>query len=240
MIPLPALAVLLLLPTTAGVLAPDDPGISRRIEGWPRADDPPPEPPSTPTVPPPVAPGPPPAIEAPACPGGSGPEPRPSIESWHGPSLMLSYRQFGFVRVGAVAPGASGAAPQTFHVLSLDLIPISWLLRISLAPELGWASGGDWFASMSGAIGLQWPALITPFAEFSIGGGYFRREQFGIPIPTALVHLGVDGGAAVRIARHFWLGASLGYIRAVNWFVREASGAGVYTNSFTFKLSVGF
>jgi hypothetical protein len=192
------------------------------------------------------------------------PPPPPEHLEPTGPRLQLGFRRFSFVQVGASAPGSltGAAASEPFDSLSLDFYPISTYVRFGLSSQYGWQSGnfagsGDYFLAQSFSLGAQLPIVsggqapwrqLTPFAEAYAGGGYMRRLQFGVSVPTVYWQLGVDAGMDVFFARHGFVSFALGYIHPVNGYASEKMTSGIVTSaSFTtvfvdtwsFKVGIG-
>ena len=197
------------------------------------------------------------------APAPAAPAPRsgePSV-----PRVGLSFRRFSFVRVGATAPGSTTgtAASEPFNSLSLDLYPLSTVVRFGLSSQYGWQSGafggsGDWFLAESFTLGGQGPILlgqgapfrqITLFGEAYAGGGYMRRLQFDTTIPTVYWQFGVDAGADIFVARHGFVSLAFGYLHPVNGFattkmtsgiVTSAAFTTVFVDTWSFKVGIGF
>jgi hypothetical protein len=234
----------------------DDPKLARRLGtrmDWVSPPGPPSATPLPPSAPPPGA-TPPPAAVAPAMPPPAIPPPEtPTLvtpaaapEAAFQPVLpraQLALRRFGFVRIGASDSGGL-AASEAFDVLSIDVYPVSSLVRVGLSTAYGWqegmTSGGDYFANETGSFGLQLPVgRLVPFAEGLAGIGYMRRLQFQHTIPTVFWQLGVDLGAAAYFARVGYVTFALGYLHPVNGFLKMTSFESVYTNTWSFKIGVG-
>jgi hypothetical protein len=163
-------------------------------------------------------------------------------------TLQLAYRRFSFVQIGATDPGStSGAAiSEPFDSLSLDLYPVSRLIRFGLSTQYGWQSGrfnsgsGDYFIAQSVSLGIQRPGpWVTPFVEGLAGAGYMRRFQFDRTIPTAYWQFGIDAGAQLFVASHGFVSAAIGYLHPVNGFAKQQSFASLYVDTWSFKLGFG-
>jgi hypothetical protein len=210
---------------------------------------------------------------APSAAAGAGPAetvvraaPPPPVQAQTSfPRVALAFRRFSFVRVGASAPGSTTgtAASEPFNSLSLDLYPISSAVRFGLSSQYGWQSGsfgggGDYFLAQSLSLGGQFPIpfggdapwhQITMFAEAYAGGGYMRRLQFDVTVPTVYWQFGADLGADVFLARHGFVSFAVGYLHPVNGFATTKMTAGVVTSAtfttvfvdtWSFKVGVGF
>ena len=197
----------------------------------------------------PVEPVPPPAAEGdagvptlvrPYTPAAEGPF-RPTL-----PRLKLGLRHFDFVRIGASETSDGVAAPEAFNSLSVDVYPVSRLVRVGLSTAFGWQSGtwlanGDYFATQSVSLGGQYGGLgrFVPFAEGFTGVGYMRRLQFDRTVPTAFWQFGADAGVEVYVARVGYLSFAIGYLRPVNGFAKRQQFTTVFVDSWSFKLGVG-
>ncbi|HZL18931.1 MAG TPA: hypothetical protein VFG23_14420 [Polyangia bacterium] len=159
------------------------------------------------------------------------------------PRVQLAFRRFDFVRIGA-SDSNGLAASEAFDALSLDVYPMSSLVRLGLSTAYGWqagmTSGGDYFATETASFGPQLDfGRVVPFAEALAGIGYMRRFQFAHTVPTVFWQLGIDLGASVYFARIGFVSVALGYLRPVNGFLRTTSFETVYTNTWSFKIGIG-
>jgi len=237
----------------------DDPKVSRRL--GPRISVPPP-PPVTAAPPParparagaPAAPPPPvqpiqspseadtgvPTLERPYRPVAEGPF-QPTL-----PRLKLALRRFDFVQIGASESSDGVAAPETFNSLSIDVYPVSRIVRVGLSTAFGWQSGtwlanGDYFATQSFSLGGQYGGLgrVVPFAEAFAGVGYMRRLQFDRTIPTAFWQFGADAGVEIYAVKVGYISLAIGYLRPVNGFARRQQFTTVFVDTWSFKVGVG-
>jgi hypothetical protein len=236
-------------PTTAATPAPGSPSSAPGVS--PTAAAPPPgaTPLPMPGAPPPGAtplpvPGAPVAATpgVSAVPGGSASVGEPAFQPVL-PRVQLAFRRFDFVRIGA-SDSSGLAASEAFDALSLDVYPMSSLVRLGLSTAYGWqagmTSGGDYFATETASFGPQLDfGRVVPFAEALAGIGYMRRFQFDHTIPTVFWQLGIDLGASVYFARIGFVSLALGYLRPVNGFLRTTSFESVYTNTWSFKIGIG-
>jgi hypothetical protein len=159
--------------------------------------------------------------------------------------LKLAYRRFDFVRVGASGSSAGTVAGEPFDSVSVDVYPLSSLVRIGLSSQYGWQSGaglsgGDYFAAESLSAGAQLRGgRVVPFGEAFGGIGYMRRLQFERTIPTAYWQLGVDAGAELFLASTGFVSVAIGYLRPVNGFAMQQKFASVFVDTWSFKLGIG-
>jgi hypothetical protein len=162
------------------------------------------------------------------------------------PRLKLAYRRFDFVRIGAAGSSAGTVAGEPFDSVSVDVYPLSSLVRIGLSSQYGWQSGaglsgGDYFAAESLSAGAQLRGgRVVPFGEVFGGIGYMRRLQFERTVPTAYWQLGVDAGAEIFFADNGFVSVALGYLRPVNGFAMQQKFVSVFVDTWSFKLGVGF
>jgi len=76
------------------------------------------------------------------------------------PRFQLAFRRFDFVQIGAAGAVPGLAATEPFNSVSLDIYPVSSLIRLGLSTQYGWQSGtwtshGDYFAAESVSAGAQ-------------------------------------------------------------------------------------
>jgi hypothetical protein len=195
---------------------------------------------------------------APAADVGAGADvvvrPLPSSEPpvpGYVPHAKIGYRLLPFSQIASNGIGPGG--DETFHVLSIDLYPISSKWRIGLSTQYGWETGtfrqgGDAFFSEALFIGGQMPGpTFTPFFEVIGAAGFMQRSHHPGVLSTkasALASLGIDVGTEVFMARFAYLSFALGYVHGVNWWGRLADKSGVGTLQSmavdTWTLKVGF
>jgi hypothetical protein len=162
------------------------------------------------------------------------------------PRLQIAFRRFDFVQIGAAGSSPGLAATEPFNSVSLDVYPVSSLIRLGLSTQYGWQSGtwtshGDYFAAESVSAGAQVRyGRIVPFAEAFAGIGYMRRLQFDRTIPTAYWQLGVDLGADVSIASTGFVSLAVGYLHAVNGFLVAQQFTTAFLDTWSFKVGIGF
>jgi hypothetical protein len=181
-----------------------------------------------------------PTLERPYTPAAEGPF-QPTL-----PRLKLALRRFDFVQIGASESSNGVAAPETFNSLSVDVYPVSRIVRVGLSTAFGWQSGtwlaqGDYFATQSLSLGAQYGGLgrFVPFAEAFAGVGYMRRLQFDRTIPTAFWQFGADAGVEIYVAKVGYLSLAIGYLRPVNGFARRQQFTTVFVDTWSFKVGVG-
>jgi hypothetical protein len=167
------------------------------------------------------------------------------------PHMKVAYRLLPFSQIATTGLGAG--ADELFHVVSLDLHPISSRWRIGLSTQYGWESGtfrqgGDAFFAESLFVGGQIPGpTFTPFFEVIGTGGFMQRSHHPGVLSTkasALAGLGIDVGTEVFMARFAYLSFAIGYMHGVNWWGKIADKNGVGTLESmavdTWTLKVGF
>jgi hypothetical protein len=166
------------------------------------------------------------------------------------PHAKIGYRLLPFSQIGPMGKGVG--ADEIFHVVSLDLYPVSSKWRFSLSPQYGWEAGtfrkgGDAFLALSLALGGQIPGpTFTPFFDVFLGGGFMQRMHHQGVLSTqasAYLQWGIDVGTEVFMARYAYLSFGVGYLRGSNWWVRIAETGLGKPESMTINtwcLKVGF
>jgi hypothetical protein len=190
--------------------------------------------------------------------------PEPLRATTYAPRLKLAYRRFNFVRIGASSGGSTTgtAATEPFNTMSLDVYPVSSIVRFGLSSQYGaqsgtFTGGGDYLLAESVTLGGQVPFMlpsgspwrqITPFAEAFAGGGYMRRRQFDHSVPTVYWQLGFDVGAEIYLVGRAYLSLGLGYIHPVNGFATTtmptttsvtAAFTTVFVDTWSLKVGIG-
>jgi hypothetical protein len=159
------------------------------------------------------------------------------------PRFKLAYRYL-------VAAGLEGG-DETFHAAVIDFYPSSGYLRFGLGMELGFAGGkyDAWYWAIGGALGLQWPARVTPFVEGRFNAGLLGGTAAGATAISWIYTGGIDTGIEVYYARRFYVTAAIGWAHPVysgvdvGW-VKAHPGLSparkdFETDSFTFKVGLG-
>jgi len=134
----------------------------------------------------------------------------------------------------------------------LDFYPYSRYLRFGLSSEYAREHSSrldkDWYLAEHVTLGVQRPAIWTPFVEGAVGGGYLKRTVVSQEQPTALWDFGVSAGVLYHFAPPAFVSAALGWIHPVWLLVNPSVTRGdtsdlvrqVYTDALTVKLSLGF
>jgi hypothetical protein len=154
----------------------------------------------------------------------------PGIAREYGPAFKLGLRRF-------VLPDQAATESQALWG-TLDFYLYSRWLRVGMG-----ASGGvgrprnDIYALGQFSAGLQWPARVTPFAEFNAGGGLTYRAMLAGQL-FWMHTLGVDAGIEMYLAGDFFLSAAAGWMRPV--IHGAAAGQDLYYDTFTMKFGLGF
>jgi hypothetical protein len=170
----------------------------------------------------------------------------PAAAGFSPPRFQLAFRRFDFVQIGAAGSVPGLAAAEPFNSVSLDIYPVSSLIRLGLSTQYGWQSGtwtshGDYFAAESVSAGAQLRyGRVVPFAEAFAGIGYMRRLQFDRTIPTAYWQLGVDLGADVSVASTGFVSVAVGYLHAVNGFLVAQQFTTAFLDTWSIKVGIGF
>ncbi|HEY8927069.1 MAG TPA: hypothetical protein VIU64_21950, partial [Polyangia bacterium] len=167
--------------------------------------------------------------------------------SWpFAPRAEISWRYLPMFRPGAQQSGqATGkVADETFSTLTARVFPTSSLFRFGLGVDFGWESGhfatsGDYFVSETTSLGLQWRGRFTPFLELLGGGGYLRRIQSGVSLPSALWFFGVEGGLDIYTVDRLYVHVAVGRMRLVNALAQISGFSRLYEDAWTFRLGIG-
>lgn len=171
-------------------------------------------------------------------------------EAHQAPAFKLSYRRLGMANLA----GPSFA----FNAGQLDVYPLSrrWI-RIGLEAEAGAASTTvedratrAWYVAAGVSAGIQYPWRVTPFVEGRFAAGVLGGEIAGQSVVTYMYLGGIDAGIELYLFSRFYLSAALGWVRPayrgvdVAYARAHPMAAPAYetitTDSFTFKLGVGF
>jgi hypothetical protein len=167
------------------------------------------------------------------------------------PHLKIAYRWLTLAQVGP-APAEGKGGDQTFHVISLDFYPISSNWRLGLSTQYGWESGtfrkdGDAFLAQSLSLGGQIPGpVFTPFFEAHAGGGLMQRMHEELSLTskaTAYGQFGLDAGTEVFLAHYAYLSFAIGWVHAINVWVRKDELGSLGAQSFaldSFSIKVGY
>jgi hypothetical protein len=125
------------------------------------------------------------------------------------PRFELGYRYLSM-------NGLDGAS-EPFHSATLGFYPVSNLIRFGLDTELAFASDpyGMWTLSEGVALGLQWPARVTPFVEGRFYAGLIGATVAGQAGVSYLYGGGIDGGVHVYYAGRFYVTVSVGWTHPI-------------------------
>jgi len=86
------------------------------------------------------------------------------------------------------------------------------------------------------ALGLQYPARFTPYAEFVLGLGALHRNIYNKDFIEFAYSVGIEAGFEVYLTGHFNLGASFGWRRSVV----NTPGGSFYADGWTLSVGFGF
>lgn len=147
-----------------------------------------------------------------------------------GPAFKLGFRRF-------VLPDQ--AATESEALLgTLDFYVYSRYLRVGMGAVGGVGKPrNDVYALGTLSAGLQWPARVTPFVEFGLGGGVTYRAMLAGQL-FWMHTLGVDAGVEVYVVGDFYVSAAAGWIRPV--IHGAAAGQDLYYDTFAMKFGLGF
>jgi hypothetical protein len=188
-------------------------------------------------------------VARPVEPAPAGAPPGGGDGSWpYRPRLELAYRRFSLGAIGtsatAAAPAAAAGGPEAFESLSLDVYPVSRILRVGTSTQFGWHDGqfdrsGDYFLAQSFSSGFQIPGRFTPFAEALAGAGYMRRVQADSTLPGAYWQVGVEGGVEVYMLGRAYTSVAVGYLHTDNLLLLQHSLTSVKQDAWMLKLGIG-
>ena len=148
----------------------------------------------------------------------------------YGPAFKLGLRRF-------VLPDQAAAESEAL-LGTLDFYLFSRYVRAGMG-----AAGGvgrprnDVYALGTLCAGLQWPARVTPFVEFGLGGGVTYRAMLAGQL-FWMHTLGADAGVEVYVAGDFYVSAAAGWMRPV--LHGAAAGQDLYYDTFAMKFGLGF
>jgi hypothetical protein len=86
------------------------------------------------------------------------------------------------------------------------------------------------------AVGIQYPARVTPYLELTIGLGAMHRNLYNQDTIDFTYSVGLDAGVDVFLYKQLNIGASIGYRRSVV----DVGEAKFFIDSFTFQVGLGF
>jgi hypothetical protein len=214
----------------------DDPGFSHA---------PPPAPPSQPATTQP-------ATTQPATRPAAARPPAPKSKDLVGIEARFAYRTFTLPEMVRDTPGTGKMETQRFHVLDVDVYPISWWLRVGLASQFGIQVSSapvDWYATEGIVVGFQRPGVDwTPWVEAGIHVGLGTREFYISEIDRQTDHLtmfwaqtgevGVDGRIYQKLKLSLGIGAQHTSFYSNGTMMDPLVIAGNW--SFTFKIGLGY
>jgi hypothetical protein len=159
------------------------------------------------------------------------------------PRFKLAYRNL-------VTAGLEGG-DLMFHAGELDFYPASHYFRFGLEAEAGGAGGryDAWYVSTGVAVGVQYPARVTPFLEGRFVAGVLGGTALGQSAVSYIYTGGIETGVEVYFAGRFYLTGAIGWAHPTYGGVDVASIRqhpgqtpaikDLSTDSLTFKVGVG-
>jgi hypothetical protein len=85
------------------------------------------------------------------------------------------------------------------------------------------------------ALGLQYPARFTPYAEFMLGLGAMHRNIYNKDFIDFAYSVGLEAGFEVYLTGHFNLNAAFGWRRSLV----NTPGGSFYADSWTVSVGIG-
>jgi hypothetical protein len=156
------------------------------------------------------------------------------------PRFKLAYR-----RTWIAAPENGDLA---FDAVALDFYPLSRIVRLGIQGEFGWGGGdyGLWYVVTGAALGLQWPARVTPFLEGRFVAGLIGGAFMGQSAVSWIYTGGIETGVEVYYASRFYVTVALGWAHPVYGGVDVAAlkqdmivRKDFATDSLTIKVGLG-
>jgi hypothetical protein len=170
------------------------------------------------------------------------------------PSLKVAYRRLSATNLdGSDLP---------FNAFELDLYPISakWV-RVALEGELGLGSGtidagkadqqatGAWYLVSGFAVGLHYPARVTPFLDARFVAGVIGGDVAGHSAVSWVYMGGLETGVELYIVDRLFLTVGLGWVHTTYHGVDivytrahpedDPHYMNIGGDSFTFKIGLG-
>lgn len=169
------------------------------------------------------------------------PEPRLSFKGEREPPRRTALLGFGY-RQFRLEDGLG--RDQAWHNFGLEVTPLRRYVRLNLLSEFGFEGGeaarnddrADVMFVQKVGLGAQYPHWVSPFAEFQGGVGAARIELFERNDLALVYTMGVDAGVQIAVARHFFLNASVGWIRPYMKVKAQVR----HSDRLTFKVGFGF
>lgn len=156
------------------------------------------------------------------------------------PRFKLGYR-----RLWVAAPEGGD---QPFDSIALDFYPVSRFVRFGAQGEVGIGGGnyGLWYAVTGAALGLQWPARVTPFVEGRFVAGLVGGSFMGQSVVSWIYQGGLETGVEAYYASRFYISIAVGWVHPVYGGVDVAMlrqdvivRKDFATDSVTFKVGLG-
>jgi hypothetical protein len=152
-----------------------------------------------------------------------------------GPRLKVGYRTFSV--------GEMGGRDARYHGAAIDVFVYSGIVRVGPGLE---ATADDTERDnflIAGVInlGVQYPARLTPFLDFTWGGGVLRRDVLDQDLVDFAYHVGIEGGGELFVGPVL-VSLTLGWRRQAFRYEENDQVEAVYVtfDSFTAKVGFGF
>lgn len=156
------------------------------------------------------------------------------------PRFKLAYR-----RLWLAAPEGGDLAVDAG---ALDFYPLSRIVRLGIGAEIGWGGGsyGLWYVVTGAALGLQYPARITPFLEGRFVAGLVGASFMGQSAVSWIYQGGIETGVEAYYANRFYVSVAIGWAHPVYGGVDVAAlqqsqlvRKDFSSDSLTFKVGLG-
>ena len=171
------------------------------------------------------------------------------------PAVKLAYRHLDLPNLKGT--GMTDTADLSFHVIELDIYPISRrYLRLGLDAEFGYGIGilddqpaRAWYLTTGANLGFQYPWRVTPFIDGRLVAGLLGGDVIGQTAIAWIYMAGFDSGIELYIAGRFYVSVAIGYLHTGYNGVdlpytkahptEDARREVISGDTFTFKIGLG-
>jgi hypothetical protein len=152
-----------------------------------------------------------------------------------GPRLKVGYRTFSVSEMGG--------RDARYHGVAVDVFVYSGIPRIGAGLEASAddTERGNFLIAGVINLGVQYPARLTPFLDFTWGGGVLRRDVLDQDLVDFAYHVGIEGGGELFLGPVL-VSLTLGWRRQAFRHEGNDQVEAVYVtfDSFTVKVGAGF